>query len=124
MIRNSEGGWEMITDTICKKGRTYKRCDSRSRAEAIFTPDAELRAIRLKRVQEQLIDFDSDVSSISPPKRRKYTDREVNKFQMEVLKEEKALVAKKSLLSDRQLELLGEIKEMIGDYKSYAEKGK
>ncbi|CAJ0588978.1 unnamed protein product [Cylicocyclus nassatus] len=59
--------------------------------------------------------FDSDVSSISPPKRRKYTDREVNKFQMEVLKEEKALVAKKSLFLDRQLELLGEIKEMISE---------
>ncbi|CAJ0597698.1 unnamed protein product, partial [Cylicocyclus nassatus] len=42
--------------------------------------DAELRAIRPKRVQEQLNDFDFDVSSISPPKRRKYTDREVNKF--------------------------------------------
>ncbi|CAJ0591704.1 unnamed protein product [Cylicocyclus nassatus] len=72
-------------------------------------------AIRLKRVQEQLNDFDSDVSSISPPKRRKYTDREVNKFQMEVLKEERALIAKKSLLLDKQLELLGEMKEMISE---------
>ncbi|CAJ0606296.1 unnamed protein product [Cylicocyclus nassatus] len=115
--RKEDGGW------VGRDNRhdLQKRKDiSRSTAEAIFTrltsrdrkdggleggnssspeviADAELRAIRLKRIQEQFNDFDSDVSPISPPKRRKYTDREVNKFQMEVLKEERALIAKKSL---------------------------
>ncbi|EYC24785.1 hypothetical protein Y032_0013g2107 [Ancylostoma ceylanicum] len=68
--------------------------------------DAVLTA-KMKKLEEQLNTFRSESSSDEElPKKRKRsspTDKEINRLQLEILKEEKALIAKKSILLDKQI---------------------
>ncbi|CAJ0601598.1 unnamed protein product [Cylicocyclus nassatus] len=70
----------------------------------LITPD-ELEEIRRKRILRQLSDFDSDSSS-PPEKRRRSSETEVCRLQMELLKEERAIFTKISVAMDTLVSLL------------------
>ncbi|VDN32549.1 unnamed protein product [Cylicostephanus goldi] len=84
------GGWVGKDLRHDLQKRTHRRNENRSTAEAIFLSDIEgsegRRVGERDNGKKRRRRFDSDLSSISVRKRRRYTDREINRFQMEVLK--------------------------------------